>query len=104
MSWEKRVLENAQRWADSGEFDKIVRGAYMSKWEDDLRQEINNAGGFLESEVNDLVMVFQNEIREIMIELNQHILFNKDLDYHKIAELQTNAINKLLSERGIKKI
>lgn len=85
-----------------GKFDKIMKGTYMN-WEDDLRQEINNVGCFTESEVNDLVMVFQDKIRETFHE------FWKEIDSRvenpadaMICIYFLEEINKILESKGIK--
>lgn len=78
-------------------FDKIMKGIYMD-WNDKLKQDINATGGFLESEVEDLIMIVEDRIREIMIELvreDPRIMDFKNTHYN---------INKLLSERGIESI
>lgn len=76
----------------------------MNDWEEKLRQEINDAGVFLESDVESLILIVKEMIREAFQELWNGIPDVYNLSWSACWSALDRQINKILQSKGIKEI
>ena len=115
MKQEDKWLENAQVWIDSGEFDKIVKGAYMSYWEERRKEllKLEQTVITVDAEKEEYRWANRNEKIDKIISQEKEMIRKAFQEYHnktsckdkcELCEQDKNEINDFLKSMKIEKI